>query len=354
MKIPKATELPSGSYRIRLNLGGQRVSVTEKSEKEAIKKAELLTVQYEHGLKMDVSGPSVKLGVAIDRYIEARENILSPSTIRGYQAYRSTRFQPYMNRQLNQIDWQRAVNAEAKTGCSPKTLKNAWGLIRSALSENGMDVTVRLPAQTPHEKEWLTPEQIPLFMSAIRDKPGEIGALLALSGLRRSEIYGLDWKDVDLSNKVIHVKQSMVLNDKAEPVVRKQNKTASSTRDVPIFIQRLYDALSAVPDKTGMVVLGNIGTLRKRITTACATAELPDIGVHGLRHSFCSLCYSLGISELGAMRLGGWNDFQTMRKVYTHLSELDENKSAEKLTAFFKMDTKMDTPEEESLMCSGL
>lgn len=354
MRIPSATLLPSGSYRIRLNLGGQRISVTEPTEKKAVKKAELLTVQYENGLKMDVSGPSIKLGVAIDRYIQARENVLSPSTIRGYKAYRTTRFQPYMNRQLNQINWQLAVNAEAKTGCSPKTLKNAWGLIRSVLSENGMDVTVRLPAQIPHEKEWLTPEQIPMFMSAIRDKPGEIGALLALSGLRRSEIYGLDWENIDLDAKVIHIKQSMVLNDKAEAIVRKQNKNISSTRDVPIFIQRLYDALCAVQNKTGMVVPGNIGTLRKRITTACTEADLPDVGVHGLRHSFCSLCYSLGISELGAMRLGGWNDFQTMRKVYTHLSQQDEDKSAKKLETFFKMDTKMDTPEEESLICSGL
>lgn len=354
MKIPKPQQLPSGSWRIRLNLGGERISITEPTKAAAIKKAELLKVQYENGLKMSVSGPSVKLGVAMDNYIAVRENILSPSTIRGYKAYRMTRFQPYMNRQLGQIDWQRAINSEVSQNVSPKTIKNAWGLVKSVLSENGLDVSVRLPAQIPHEKDWLTPEQIPSFMSAIRDKPGEIGALLALSGLRRSEIYGLDWKNVDLKNKIIHVKQSMVLGEKAVPVVRKQNKNASSTRDVPIFIQRLYDALCAVPDKKGMVVLGNVGTLRKRITVACKEADLPDIGVHGLRHSFCSLCYSLGISELGAMRLGGWNDFQTMRKVYTHLSEIDRDKSAEKLSTFFKMDTKMDTPEEESLMCSAL
>lgn len=354
MKIPSATLLPSGSYRIRLNFGGKRLSVTEPTEKEAIKKAELLTVQYEHGLKLAVSGPSVKLGTAIDNYIEARRNVLSPSTIRGYKAYRTTRFQSYINKPIGKINWQLAVNEEARSGCSPKTLKNAWGLVQSVLTENGIDAAVRLPALVPHEKEWLTPEQIPLFMTAIRDKPGEIGALLALSGLRRSEIYGLDWKDVDLDKKIIHVKQSMVLDDDAKAVVRKQNKTMSSTRDVPVFIPRLYDALCAVSDKTGMVVPGNIGTLRKRITAACSAAGVPDIGVHGLRHSFCSLCYSLGISELGAMRLGGWNDFQTMRKVYTHLSQADENKSADKLATFFKMDTKMDTPEEESFICSAL
>ncbi|MBQ1307732.1 MAG: hypothetical protein IIY56_06230, partial [Erysipelotrichaceae bacterium] len=111
-------------------------------------------------------------------------------------------------------------------------------------------------------------------------------------------------RDIDLKNKVIHVRASVVLGDDAKPVKRHQNKTASSTRDVPIFLPRLLTALEAAQTDEGPVVAGNIGTLRKHITAACKAADLPDVGVHGLRHSFASLCYSLGVSELGAMQIG--------------------------------------------------
>ncbi len=240
-----------------------------------------------------------------------------------------------MNKSLNSVNWQKAVNDESRL-CSPKTLKNAWGLVRSVLQDNGLDVEVRLPAPDVHEKQWLTVEDIPAFLEAAKGTPGEIGALLALSGLRRSEIYGLQWDDIDLDKREIHIHQSLILGEDAAPVLRQKNKTTSSTRTIPIMLPQLYDALGSVEDKTGAVVTGNIGTLRKRITRICAAAGLPDVGVHGLRHSFASLCYSLGVSELAAMQLGGWSDYQTMRKIYTHLSEMDRRKDADKLTDFFK------------------
>lgn len=335
MKVPEPRKLKSGTWFIQLRLDGVSVPVSASSPRECKRQAELIKAEHRAGKRATRHDNGKTLGQAIDEYISDRVNVLSPSTIRGYRAYKRSRFLPYMDKRIDSIDWQRAINAEARL-CSPKTLKNAWGLVRSVLLENGMEVNVRLPAQIPHEKQWLTPEQIPAFLEAVRGEDCEVGALLALSGLRRSEIYGLDWEDIDLKGKRIHIHQSMVLGEDAKPVTRQQNKTQSSTRSVPIFLPRLYDVLRAVENKTGPVVPGNIGTLRKRLKRVCERANLPDIGVHGLRHSFASLCYSLGVSELGAMQLGGWSDYQTMRKIYTHLSQSDRQQSADKLSTFFQ------------------
>lgn len=337
MKVPEPRKLKSGTWFIQLRLDGVSVPVTASTPTACKRKAELIKAEHRAGkrkIQRSEDGPTLEK--VLNDYISNREAILSPSTIRGYNAIKKTRFQKVMDRPIAKIDWQAAINAESRAGASPKSIKNAWGLVRSALKEYGHDVSVRLPAPKPHEKEWLTAEQIPLFLAAIKDKPGEIGALLALSSLRRSEIYGLDWQDVDLDNKVIHVRSSVVLGDDAKPVKRDQNKTASSTRDVPIFLPRLQTALEAAQMDEGPVVGGNLGTLRKRITAACKAADLPDVGVHGLRHSFASLCYHLGVSELGAMQIGGWSDYQTMRKIYTHISEKDKRQSADKLHDFFK------------------
>ena len=341
MKIPNARRLPSGQYHVRLRLGGETIYITRPTEREATAAAKLVKAEYVNGIRTHIGSSSTLYDVVGD-YIDARAAVISPSTLRGYQAYQRTRFQAYMQRPVSSIKWQQMINEEARLGVSPKTLKNAWGLVRSALAAIGMEASVRLPAQIPREKDWLTMDEIRTFSDAIRGQPGEIGALLALCSLRRSEIYGLQWEDVDLEADRIRVHRSLVLGEDAAPVLRQQNKTAASTRTVPIMIEQLHDALAAVEDKTGPVVPGNIGTLRKQISRACKAAGLPDVGVHGLRHSFASMCYALGVPELAAMQLGGWSDYQTMRRIYTHLSEKDREKSADRIAAFLNAGKKGD------------
>lgn len=334
MKVPEPRKMTSGNWFIQLRLGGQSIPVTAATKKECIRQAELIKAEHRNG-KREALSDKITLAHALDEYIDKRRNVLSPSTIYGYLTIKKTRFQSYMEKDINGVDWQKAVNAEALL-CSPKTLKNAWGLVKAVLAENGITANVKLPALEKKEKAWLDSQEIKAFLNAAKDKPGEMGALLALSSLRKSEIYGLDWSDIDLEHNVIHVHSSRVMGEGAVLVTRSKNKTAASTRDVPIFLPRLRELLEATEKKEGSVMTCAIGTLYDQIQTICKNANLPAVGVHGLRHSFASLCYSLGISELGAMQIGGWSDYQTMRKIYTHLSESERQASANKLADFFK------------------
>jgi integrase len=58
--------------------------------------------------------------------------------------------------------------------------------------------------------------------------------------------------------------------------------------------------------------------------------------MHGLRHSFASLSYFLGIPEAETMRLGGWSDPSVMRKIYTHLASTLKTDARTRLQAFFR------------------
>lgn len=78
-----------------------------------------------------------------------------------------------MQRRLNEIgdnDWQVIINEEAGL-CSPKTLKNAWGFIRSVVEdETGRyPPEVKLPAIAPPDKPFLNSEQIKVFVSAVSE-----------------------------------------------------------------------------------------------------------------------------------------------------------------------------------------
>lgn len=333
-KIPKAKKLPSGKWHIDMMLGGQRIYITKNTEKECVKKATLLKAQHENGILGGDADTKITIGDAVDLYIDSRSAVLSPSTIWGYKDIRKTRFQEVMDRRISTIsNWQNVINIEAKL-CSPKTLHNAWGLVRSALGYVGVEIrNIRLPQRIKQDHVFLEPEQIPILISQCSESAVEIQILLGLHGLRRSEIYGLRYENVH--DGIIHVRGARVRSEKGYEL-KKTNKTAQSVRDVPILIPRLSDLLSESTGKGKDLICPNDPTTDyKRINRICEKAGLPLIGFHGLRHSFASLCYHLGISELEAMKLGGWADFGTMRKIYTHLAESDKMEATKKLKDFF-------------------
>lgn len=208
-------------------------------------------------------------------------------------------------------------------------------LISAAIfEETGRRPRVTLPEKEYNEKPFLDPEQIPVFVDAIKGDPIEIAALLELSSLRRSEMFALTWDNVDLENEIIYVHGARVAGDGGKLVHKKQNKNDSSRRTVPI-IESLAEALKAAPNKKGYVVTMTGGWIYKRINEICATNGLPKVGNHGLRHSFASLAYHLQIPEKIAMEIGGWTDDETMHKIYTHLAQKDIAKRAQDFRNFF-------------------
>lgn len=336
MKIPKARQLPSGSWYVRIRVDGKDVSITRQTEKEAIAEAMALKAGLKENAKR--APADLTLREAIDEYIELREASLSPSTIRGYRIIRDNRFESVMDRTINRTTdkmFQQAINAELKA-YSAKTIRNSWGFISTVLKTvAGRDVVCSLPQVVVKDHAFLEPEQIPIFLEAVSGHPKEIPILLALHGLRASEVLEVTWKDIDTKKKIIRVRGAAVLDSDNKLVHKETNKTSSSRRDVPILIPRLSEIVDAAEKSSGYICDFTPPALHHAITRLCKANDLPLVGIHGLRHSFASLCYHLGIPEEMTMRLGGWNDSGTMRKIYTHLASKDIRKYTSALESFF-------------------
>lgn len=340
LRAPKARKLPSGSWYCRVRVGGGDVSITRSTEAEAIAEAMAVKVGIKEKSQSIVTLQKVTVHQAIDNYISARENVLSPSTVSFYRAVQRTRFQAIMDKKISEISqrqWQQIVNAEARR-CSAKTLKNAWGLLRSVITEaTDQHMNVRLPQVVEKNRPFLDPDQIPKFVQAVKGTEVEIPALLGLSSLRRSEILALKWDNVNLRKGTISVEGAAVIGPEGKLVHKETNKNTSSRRVVPI-IAPLRIALENVPVKKGLVVDVPPNSIYKQINEICRNSGLPEIGVHGLRRSFASLAYHLGFSEEMMMRIGGWSDIYTMRKIYTKLSEKDIAEKSSVFTTFFEVE----------------
>ena len=339
-KRPTARQLPSGSWFCRVRVNGKDIPITKPTQKEA--EAEAMAVKYgiiEAKEKEDEKKKT--LSETIDTYIERRSGSASPSTIYAYKRYKANCFQSMMKSDIyttTDAQWQSAINREAK-GKTPKYIANVWGLVSSAIyEETGKRPNVKLPAKEQNQRPYLEPDQIEAFVSAIKGESVEIPALLELSSLRRSEMLAVRWQDVDFEKKIINVRGAKVYSSDGM-VHKKQNKTKTSTRTVPI-IPPLMEALKSAERKSEYVVTLNGSWIYTRINEICDSHGLPKVGNHGLRHSFASLAYHLQIPEKIAMEIGGWADDGTMRKIYTHLSQKDIAKRAEDFSNFFDPDKK--------------
>ena len=284
MKVPKARKLPSGAWFIQLRLGGESYPVTARTEKECTRQAELLKARHRAEGRLVVRC-ELTLRQAVDKYIDKRRNVLSPSTVRSYCIIRDNRFATVMDRPLkSNMDWQAVCNDEAVT-CAAKTLKNAWGMIASVLREQGVSVpNVTLPLVMQKDKAFLDAEQIPVFIEAIKGADCEVPALLALHGLRRSEIWAEP--EIDFRAGVIRVRGAVVPDESNKLVKKKENKNASSRRDVPIMIPELREAIEARRKKGKPLFDIMPGTAKYHIDKICEGAGLPSVGLHGLRHPY--------------------------------------------------------------------
>lgn len=338
MKIPTPRKLKSGTWFIQLRLGGESVPVNARTKTECVQKAQLIKAEYKAG-KRAACRTDRTLSEDIDAYIADKGNILSPSTIRGYRMIQKHRFQSVMSRPAAKIrpeEWQSIVNAEAAL-CAPKTLRNALAFIRTVAAKESSIIIpdVTLPLVAPKERPFLQPEEIKLFIQAIKGSKYELTALLGLSSLRLSEIAALQWENIDPDPKFIQVRGAVVRGN-AGYTRKEQNKNTSSTRNVPILIPELSKAIERDRKPYGPVMEVSQNAMREYLKRTCRAAGITVITPHGLRHSFASLAYHLNIPERIVMDMGGWSDFQTMRKIYTHIAQSDISRYQGEMEKFYK------------------
>ena len=329
MKLQKPFKLKSGAYCIRLRLNGKEVRAYGATEAECRRNATAIKADHQTGRVVQTACP-LTTKQAIDAYIAGHPR-LSPSTVRGYESIRDNVFTEAKELKLTSVNWQSTIDRD---GHSAKTIKNAWGLIKSVFVFHGLTPPeVTLPTPVKKERPFLDQSQITTFLAAIKGRNIETAALLGLHSLRRSEILDVTYDDVDLEKDVIHVHGAAVLDKDGNLIHKQENKNASSTRDVPIMIPRLKELLKQGGE--GYVVKYRPNAMYIEINRVCRKNGLPEVGVHGLRHSFVSLAYHLGWSEIATMRVAGYADYATMRKIYTHLSEQDQQKDIKSMISFY-------------------
>lgn len=168
--------------------------------------------------------------------------------------------------------------------------------------------------------------------------------VFALLGLRRSEVLGLKWSDVDLDQGSLRVVRGVqrVNGD----LIELPTKTARSRRTIPlpgivVGVLRQQQkrqesdraALSATWPTTGYVFTSSIGTAidprncTRLVQNACRNAGLRVVRLHDFRHGCISVLLELGVPPRTSMEIVGHTTLEMTMNVYGHVN-LDSKRQA--------------------------
>lgn len=330
---PRPVELPSGKWRCQVMLNGKRFDVIEDDPAMAHAKALAMKAGL---LEQQKPVAELTVGEAIDRYIESKDAVLSPSTIRGYKSLRGGVLRELCDVRLPALTQemvQRFVNKIAKDH-TPKTVKNAHGLLSAALSLYRPEMVLRttLPQKEKKEIQIPTMEEIQFLSEKVKGTRFELPFLLAAwMGLRTSEIRGLTWDCVE--GDTLHVKQALVSAPDNKQVL-KSTKTYSGNRKIriPPYIMGLIEK----QPKTGeYIVTYKRNSLYSRLNRLCEKYGLPHYRFHDLRHVQASVMLLLNVPDKYAMERMGHASANMLKNVYQHTIRSKSEEVADQVDSYF-------------------
>lgn len=176
-------------------------------------------------------------------------------------------------------------------------------------------------------RELPTDEDVERVKSGLSLPGGLLHYFVLYTGLRRGEVLGLCYGDIDRVKKVLHVRRSMYYESSAPKT--KEPKTAAGIRSLPIpdiLLERLpkgkaEDRVFPTMQKTTFEKL--LQRYHKQCGISCT--------LHQLRHGYATMLYDAGVDVKTAQYYLGHTSIKMTMDLYTHISERRKNDSADKL-----------------------
>lgn len=314
MKIEK---LPSGSYRVRKTIDKETYSFvfdhkpTQKDIQNAIE-------NRNKSVKMGKS-----FGACCKAYIELKSNILSPSTLRGYNALIDKITPQLMDKdigKISQIDIQQEINLYSANH-SPKTTRNFHSFISSVLNlyRPEFELNTRLPSKSKNLPYIPTDEDIKRIIEESEGTMFNIAIRLSCYGLRRSELCALSLSD--LQGNKLTIDKVKVQNRDNEWVIKHTTKTTASTRVIYIS-----DELADDIREQGYIFNGYPNSIYVWLQKAQRRLGIPQFPLHKMRHYFASKLSDSGVADADILALGGWETDTIMKSVYRHSMANEQRK----------------------------
>ncbi|MGV3467360.1 MAG: tyrosine-type recombinase/integrase [Heyndrickxia sp.] len=328
-----------------------------KSEKEAQKAARELMVAMDQGtnlLKGKVTFKSFFQKWFYNQYRNQVDETTFETRKYSFENHIIPYFGDKLLRDIKVYDIDVFYNQKVQEGIKPATI----GIFRSILNcgfEQAIiwDVMKTNPvrkAKPPRieDKDVVTwsVKEVEHFLNVAREEGKHLPFFISLfTGLRKGEVLGLKWADIDFENKKIHLVRSLArVNNR---LIFKKVKTKRSKRPIAVsegFLdilldarqrqQQLKESLGEAFDDQDLVVCTMYGTpmdprnILRQLASLSKKANVPYIAFHDLRHTHATLLLEKDIHpKIVAERLGH-SRIQITLDRYSHVTPDMQEKAA--------------------------
>lgn len=347
-----AKKLPSGQYRVRVY--DKKRQTTKSFTAPTKKAAELAAMQWLNGLQ-STANESRKMTVrkAVREYIDSKSNILSPSSVRGYEIIYNNSIDGIGDALIADVtekDLQTWVNGNTAK-YAPKSVKSQFGLVTAALRQQKklLDYgSILLPRIKKSDPLIPTMEQIAVILQMVEGTPVELAVTIAVTlGLRQSEIAALKWADYDGRSLYVHA-AVVPCSDHSKLVRKETTKSEASTRriDVDAVCKERLDRAERKSENISPLTPRHVIKVFQRL---CDQNGLPRFTMHALRHGNASMMLVSGIPDKYAMARLGQSSPNMVKNVYQHLYADKQKEYSQKMSDGFSkiLATKLATDKTE-------
>jgi integrase len=310
-------------------------------------------------VQQGVPVPVHRLTVAeyLDEWLRqvAAQRVL-PRTLTGYEGNVRKHIVPRLGRRrlstLSPRDVRQLLDALRGEGLSTRTVQHVHATLRVALEHavreelvsRNVAKLVHVPVPRRPEREALSVDEVRLLLKAAReDRLFALFVVAVMMGLRRSELLGLRWEDIDLDAGVLRVRRTLQRVDGHLQVF--PTKTARSQRTMPLpgsvkaalveHRQRQQEERERAANwqVSGHVFVSRVGTpvdpdnFSRLFGALCERAGVRRVRLHDLRHTCVSMLLALGEHPRVVMEIAGHSAIDMTMNVYGHVN-LDSQRAA--------------------------
>ena len=381
--IPKS----NGTYLIRVSCGldgsGKQItrSKTFKPSKPNLsyqrlnKEIDQFVAEFELEVKSGgncVNFDKITFSEFTTKYLEQKKTSLSPTTYVFYEMIIRTELIPmfgtmkmrdiktyHVQQFIQYLATEKKRNDGVEGGISATTVRRYTTVLRSILTlaykldyipeDVGNSRKIEFPKEASTEIEVYTVEEVSEILKALENEPINIRTLVEVAiftGMRRGEIVGLKWGDIDFQNQKIHVKRS-IYKPKDGKAQEKEPKSKYGIRTISIpeelcktlvayraqqvrHISFLGDAWKNLDyvftEEDGYVM--NPQTPTKQFSNFLKRHGIRHLKFHGLRHTSATMLLANGCDIKTVSTRLGHADIDTTN-IYVHALESTDRKAAQ-------------------------
>lgn len=302
---------------------------------------------------IDKDSAKIKLIDYVERYVNEKKSVVSPSTYRGYMNLVANMQKFFKNIDIRDVDYHKIIEfnnyLRTKQGVRNVTVKRYKEVLSPALKsacrdkiilQNPYDFVPSIKKEKPKRNFYDVDELEALFAITDNSKIGLAVRVASYYGLRRSELLGLRWQSIDFKKKLLNI-ENKILNIDKQIISTDVLKTEASNRVFPLLpeveslLLRRKEEIEDNKKKYGRsyikkyldyVFVDDLGKLMLPdyishfFSKTLKKNKLKHIRFHDLRHSCASLLVNRGVPMKYIQEWLGHASYNQTADTYSHLN----------------------------------